>query len=117
MQKIIKHNARLVDDEGVIRLQKENATVKKTSGIGWEIALRRIIEDCADYGDGGEQLPNTYIIFGKRLINLSGMSSVEQIISIARIELSTVRDDDQLIRTKWQRTSSDVQITEERIKH
>ena len=97
LQKIIKHNARLVDDEGVIRLQKENATVKKTSGIGWEIALRRIIEDCADYGDGGEQLPNTYIIFGKRLINLSGMSSVEQIISIARIELSTVRDDDQLI--------------------
>ena len=40
------------------------------------------------YNDGGTNYPNVYIVLGKRIIDLSGMSSEEQIYSLANVELN-----------------------------
>lgn len=91
------HPIRLIDDEGVIRLQKSNASVRQVIGKDWENIFSNMLEDNADYGDGGEQLPNSYVVWGKRIINLCGLSSIENILSIARFELASLREDDILI--------------------
>lgn len=96
MSKTHRH-LRLIDDEGVIRLQKSDAKVRLAGGSDWEKALAALVDDNADFSDGGEQLPNTYIVSGKRIINLSGLSSQKQIMSMAKIELAAVQPDESLI--------------------
>jgi N-methylhydantoinase A len=88
---------RLIDDEGVIRLQKNNAWVYGVKTGAWETAVRDLLGELTEYNDGGQQLPNVYIIFGKRIINLSGLASEEQMLSLAGVELASAQPDEQLI--------------------
>ncbi|MDR1468542.1 MAG: hydantoinase/oxoprolinase family protein [Spirochaetaceae bacterium] len=88
---------RLVDEEGVIRLQKKNARVLQTSASGWREQVARILEELTIYDDGGTTLPNLYIVVGKRIIDLSGLPSEESIYSLGAVELSGYHDDTPLI--------------------
>jgi N-methylhydantoinase A/oxoprolinase/acetone carboxylase beta subunit len=88
---------RLVDDEGVIRLQKEKAHVLHASVENWQEQTRFLLEELTIYDDGGTTLPNLYIILGKRIINLSGLSNKEQVYSLGSVELSGYQDKEPLI--------------------
>jgi len=81
---------RLIDDDGVIRLQKSNAHIKTANASNWDKIFTDLVENNTDYGDGGEELPSAYIVFGRRIINLSGLSGLRHMISVARTEMETI---------------------------
>ncbi|MPN55846.1 hypothetical protein SDC9_203530 [bioreactor metagenome] len=56
-----------------------------------------MIENHTDYTDGSKNLPNIYVIFGKRIIDLSGLENVSRVMSLARIELAKCKEDEKLI--------------------
>jgi N-methylhydantoinase A/oxoprolinase/acetone carboxylase beta subunit len=87
----------IVDEEGVIRLQKRDGKVHKCNGKNWEQVLLRAVEAMTEYNDGGKTLPNTYIINGKRIIDLSGLIDENHVKSLAKVELAAVRDEDQMM--------------------
>ena len=95
--KSVKKQTCVVDDEGIIRLQKNNGKVFTCSGANWQSTLSRVVDSLTEYNDGGKTLPNTYVIFGKRIIDLSGLLDEEHVIALAKVELSTVTADDKLI--------------------
>lgn len=82
------HPLRLIDEEGIIRLQKNNAWVRQTTVGSWEKDLHWILEELTEYNDGGTNLPNVYLVLGKRIIDLSGMQKGEQIASLGNVELA-----------------------------
>ena len=88
---------RLIDDEGVIRLQKKNAWSRQSSAESWQADVDWMIEELTEYNDGGANLPNLYIVLGKRVIDLSGLQNAEQIKSIGGVELSGIAADTKLI--------------------
>lgn len=88
---------RLIDDEGVIRLQKSNAHVKGATAKNWEREFRTLIEGDIVYGDGGEEYPGAYIVYGSRIITLTGLSSIDHMISVAKIELTGLGEEEKLI--------------------
>ena len=88
---------RIVDEEGVIRLQKRDGHVISCSGAKWEQNLPIMIENYTDYGESTKNLPNIYVIFGKRIVDLSGLETVNRVMSLAKIELANCKDDDRLI--------------------
>ena len=88
---------RIVDEEGVIRLQKQNGHVVVCSASRWEQNLPVMVETHTDYTDGSKNLPNIYVIFGKRIIDLSGLENVSRVMSLARIELAKCKDEEKLI--------------------
>lgn len=49
------------------------------------------------HADGGAEIPNIYIILGKRIIDFAGMQSNEQILSLCEVELANVPVDEKLI--------------------
>ncbi|MBF1119257.1 MAG: hydantoinase/oxoprolinase family protein, partial [Solobacterium sp.] len=55
---------RLIDDEGVIRLQKKNAWSRQSSAESWQADVDWMIEELTEYNDGGANLPNLYIVLG-----------------------------------------------------
>lgn len=85
---------RVIDKEGIIRLQKDWGKVRLTYGENALANIQKFIEDNTIYGDGGEELPQTYIVSDYRIIDLSGLGSLPQIISIAEVELAELKDDD-----------------------
>lgn len=88
---------RIVDEEGVIRLQKRDGHVAVCAGEKWEQNLPAMIERYTDYSEGTKNLPNIYVIFGKRIIDLSGLESVGRAMSLAKIELKKCKPEDKLI--------------------
>ncbi len=88
---------RVIDEEGVIRLQKNNAWVRQSTVGGWENDLRWLLEELTEYNDGGANLPNLYVMLGKRVIDLSGLQSDTQIISLGNVELSGCGKEEALI--------------------
>ena len=55
------------------------------------------LEELTEYNDGGTNLPNIYIVLGKRIVDLSGMQSGEQIVSLGSVELAGCGADEPLI--------------------
>ena len=88
---------RVIDYEGAVRLQFENAQVLKCSPDESNKAIKKLIAEFAEYGDGGEKLPAIFIISTVRIINLSGLSSIEQILAIADVELASYSEDEEII--------------------
>ncbi|MFQ7002214.1 MAG: hypothetical protein ACLRRT_00035 [Ruthenibacterium lactatiformans] len=81
------HPLRLIDEEGVIRLQKTMHGCGSQRS-GWEKDAAWMLEELTEYNDGGANLPNLYVVLGKRVIDLSGLSSDTQIYSLGNVELA-----------------------------
>ena len=88
---------RLIDEEGVIRLQKNNAWALQSTVGTWQKQLSWLLEELTEYNDGGTNLPNIYIVLGKRVVDLSGMQSADQIVSLGSVELAGCVSDEPLI--------------------
>lgn len=97
---------RLIDEEGVIRLQKNNAWVRQTTVGGWENDVAWLLEELTEYNDGGANLPNVYIILGKRIVDLSGLQSDAQIYSLGNVELTRCGADEAVIIAATKRIDS-----------
>lgn len=91
------HPLRLIDQEGVIRLQKNNAWVRQSTVGQWQEDLQWLLEELTEYNDGGVNLPNVYLVLGKRIIDLSGMTSGDQIVSLGGVELAGCPAQEKLI--------------------
>jgi N-methylhydantoinase A/oxoprolinase/acetone carboxylase beta subunit len=86
---------RIIDSEGIIRLQiarGEGMIRTKRDMEGG--ALRDFIERHTQYGDAGRSLPGFFILFRGRILDLSGLLSASHIVSLAGVELARLGDDE-----------------------
>lgn len=91
------HPLRLIDEEGVIRLQKNNAWVRPSTVGTWEQDLQWLLDELTEYNDGGTNLPNVYVVLGKRIVDLSGLQSGSQMVKLGSVELAGCTMDEPLI--------------------
>lgn len=91
------HSIRLIDQSGVIRLQRKNAFVKTCKGNAWKSTIQYLLEEYTETNDGGDALPNIYVACGTKFIELCSLQTNEQVLTLAEIELNTVRPDDELL--------------------
>jgi N-methylhydantoinase A len=88
---------RLIDEEGVIRLQKSNALVSEVKIADWETKIEWYLEELTVFNDGGANLPNIYLVSGKRVIDLSGLQSKAQICALGNAELTGFGNDEKVL--------------------
>ena len=79
---------RLIDEEGMIRLQRNNAWVRQSTVAGWRMDAAVLLEELTIYNDGGVNLPNLYLVAGKKIVDLSGLQSEEHMYGLGGIELA-----------------------------
>ncbi|MCH3962251.1 MAG: hydantoinase/oxoprolinase family protein [Solobacterium sp.] len=92
----VKKPTCVVDDEGIIRLQKKDGHVFNCTGENWAKKLPNVVESMTEYNDGGKTLPNVYVIYGKRILNLSGLPDQEHVVSLAKVELANVQPEEKM---------------------
>ncbi|HEY9774022.1 MAG TPA: hydantoinase/oxoprolinase family protein [Planktothrix sp.] len=84
---------RVLDSAGSIRLQSRNADTSITTASKAESELARLSDSHALWGDAGKVIPDMLVLAGPKIIDLSGLLNIEQILALAKIELEHVRPD------------------------
>jgi hypothetical protein len=88
---------RLLDGEGIIRLQLENGLAQASpAGEAGEL-LRKLLEEHTAYGDAGPTLPKIFLVARERITNLTGLASPEQALSLAGAELNRLTPEEPVI--------------------
>lgn len=85
-----KQALRVLDRDGVVRLQASSGDAVSAAKEGAESAIVALIEAHATWGDAGKTIPSMILLVGAKIIDLSGLLDQEQVISLARAELSSV---------------------------
>lgn len=88
---------RVIDDEGIIRIQKNNGRAKDIAVNRFASSMEKFIESTTVYSDIGEELPDIYVFFGKKILDLSGLATRKQIISLASVEAQGLSDDTKIV--------------------
>ena len=88
---------RLVDREGVIRLQMAHGAAEATPASRALPRLRELMAAQTSYGDGGERLPSVFLAAGARIFNLSGLLTAEHVLSLAEAELQHLPADEAVL--------------------
>lgn len=81
---------RVIDREGVIRLQVLSGDGLVCRRGQLPTKLRPFINERTAYGDAGKSLPDVFVLFRGRILDLSGLQSVEQILTLTNVELESL---------------------------
>ncbi len=78
---------RVLDREGIVRLQLNQATTIQTKVENVRAQLNHLLQNLTTFGDAGPLLPDLFLLVGGRIIDLSGLIEASQITALADIEL------------------------------
>jgi hypothetical protein len=77
---------RVVDHQGVVRLKLENGHVEKTTVAALEGVLNGLLEKLTRYSEGGPMIPETFLLVGGKIVDLSSLVDGKQLTSLALVE-------------------------------
>jgi len=78
---------RVVDSTGVVRLQRQDAVIRRSTAGVVEEVLRALLTELADFGDAGRTIPDVHLLAGTRLIALSGLGDDARMLGLAAVEM------------------------------
>jgi hypothetical protein len=78
---------RAVDREGVIRVQRSHGFVSGANAGNGLQQLRRVWEEVTVYNGDSVIMPDVFLIAGRRVLDLSGVNTLDQAVAISRGEL------------------------------
>ncbi|MGC8841039.1 MAG: hydantoinase/oxoprolinase family protein, partial [Candidatus Sumerlaeaceae bacterium] len=79
-----------IDREGIIRLQLRRGDClagTKASVLG---GLKEFFEKHTVYGDAGREFPDVFLLFRGRILDLSGLMNIDQILSLTQVETAAL---------------------------
>ncbi|MCI0511588.1 hydantoinase [candidate division KSB1 bacterium] len=86
----ISQPIRVIDQEGVIRLQLDNAQAMSTQVADVRQQIEHDIEQFTSYGDAGALVPDLFLLVAAKIIDLTGLVQVNQIMALVDIELKSL---------------------------
>lgn len=92
-----KRFTRIIDEEGVIRLQKNDAKIMVMKKRQLSTRFEEFVDSLTQFSDAGAILPKTYLFFGQKMSDLSGGVNKEQLLGLADMELEFVEDNQEII--------------------
>jgi N-methylhydantoinase A len=88
---------RILDDDGIIRLQKNDAKVLVFTKAQLDNKFSEFVDGMTAYSDAGAVLPKTFLFFGQKMSDLSGVLNKKQLLDLASMELEFVGQDEPII--------------------
>lgn len=85
---------RVLDDTGTIRWQSSHAACRTSTSAAAVADLESLAERYTRYSDAGATIPHCFVLLAGRVINLSGLLEMKQVIDVLRMELSRVGAND-----------------------
>ncbi|MFH5802051.1 hydantoinase/oxoprolinase family protein [Haladaptatus sp. CMAA 1911] len=87
----------VLDESGVVKLKLNNAEAYKATGELLTKVVDKVLDEESVFSNASAKLPNLYICHGNQLLDVSGISSREQIHSLLDVEFEEIPDSEQLL--------------------
>jgi N-methylhydantoinase A/oxoprolinase/acetone carboxylase beta subunit len=87
----------IMDKEGIVKRKFPDIKVKPTTVDGVKGMIEELGEELRSYGDAGELIPDIYVVVSGKIIDLSGLLNISQIISLVDYDLKEYSDDNEAI--------------------
>jgi hypothetical protein len=88
----------LVDRAGVVKLKLSDGSVYPTVGERLSDDVSRVLSEDSVFSGSSTKLPNLYVLYGNQILDVSGMSSQDQIRSLIDVELSDIPNDEEMVQ-------------------
>lgn len=88
---------RVIDKEGVIKLQLNDCVVVETTSGSVKSKIIEVISSLTTFGDAGALLPDIFLLAAGRVIDMTGLVQESQILSIIDMELQKVSSNEPVI--------------------
>lgn len=85
---------RVIDREGTIRLRLNDCKVAAVPVSEVKGQIPPLIEELTAFGDAGGLVPDIYLLLGARIVDLSGLLSASQVLSLAESDLQQMGPDE-----------------------
>lgn len=89
--------ARIIDREGTIRLQNNDAVVLETQASNFKQIVSEVFQRYTSFGDAGALLPDIFVIYGGKILDTSGLINESQILSLIELELKNYPPNENII--------------------
>ena len=88
---------RVIDKEGTIKLQMNNALVENGIVKNVKNKVDSLIEKFTTFGDAGALVPDIYILVSGKIIDLTGLISTSQILAVLEMELAKFPNEESVV--------------------
>lgn len=92
----------VLDREGVVRFKKANVQYTKLTKSEHEGRLGEFLDDNTIYSDANATIPKVFVFYKEKMLDLTGMQTKEQLMSILEIETEMMRAEDEMIVVAYQ---------------
>ncbi|MBF2053985.1 MAG: hydantoinase [Candidatus Sericytochromatia bacterium] len=86
-------NLRVLDQKGTVRLQLNDALAECTEIKALRKRLPRLVEQLTAFGDAGGLIPDVYLVLDRRLLDLSGLVEMAQMLALIEQETQGLKED------------------------
>lgn len=80
----------VINKDGTIKRKFENASLVICPVEQVKPTITDLIEELRSYGDGGELMPDVFVVVSGKIIDLSGLLEVSQILSLIELDLKNL---------------------------
>lgn len=92
-----RRKVRVINKEGVIKLQHNDCHVIQTNVGDTKRTLQKNLKDLTVYGDAGPILPDLFVVISGKIVDLTGLVEQSQIEAMVEIELQKYPGDEPVI--------------------
>lgn len=83
--------------DGIVKRRFDNVVWRKTNITGVKSEISQLIEELRSYGDAGELMPDIFVLVSGKIIDLSGLIQLSQILSLVEFDLKDLTPSDNAI--------------------
>jgi len=76
----------VMDREGVVRLKKRNAGIYSFIKAAASSKLSKAVDEWTEYSEANAVLPSIQVFFGEKMLDLSGLGTLNAVISLFEVE-------------------------------
>lgn len=82
--------ALIITRDGVVRRKFDNVVLRNSSVEAVKGIVSELIAELRSYGDGGELMPDVFVVVSGKIIDMSGLLELSQILSLVEYDLKGI---------------------------
>lgn len=82
--------ALIITRDGVVRRKFDNVVLRNSTVEGVKGVVSELISELRSYGDGGELMPDVFVVVSGKIVDMSGLLELSQILSLVEYDLKGI---------------------------